>query len=126
MRTTTTIFVLLLLHCSFLGAQTFEWAKQIGGTSSDISKSIAVDASGNVYTAGYFYDTTDFDPGVGVYNLVASTTLASIFVSKVDAAGNFVWAKQVQGTGQSWGLAVALDQAVNVYVTGLFGGMADF
>ena len=76
----------------------FIWAKQMGGIfSSDRGNSIAVDASGNVYTTGLFVLTGDFDPGPGFANLAAPDDNA-IFVSKLDALGNFVWAKQLGGT----------------------------
>ena len=52
----------------------------MGGTSSDIAYSIALDALGNVYTTGIFNGIADFDPGVGTYTLNSST--GSFFVSK--------------------------------------------
>jgi hypothetical protein len=100
----------------------FVWAKRMGGTEGDHSRSIAVDGSGNVYTTGVFQDTADFDPGAGVYNLAALTL--GTFVSKLDAWGNFVWAKQLGS--DSFGLGVVVDKACNVYTTGRFSGTGDF
>ncbi|MBL0073077.1 MAG: SBBP repeat-containing protein [Bacteroidetes bacterium] len=54
------------------------WAKQLGGISYDYATSIAVDAAGNVYTAGSFEGTADFDPGSGTFNLTASSSNADI------------------------------------------------
>ena len=58
------------------------WAKSFGGSSSDRGQSISVDASGNVYTTGYFIDTVDFDPGSGTSILVPNGN-ADVFVQKL-------------------------------------------
>ncbi|MFC1735979.1 SBBP repeat-containing protein [Candidatus Hydrogenedentota bacterium] len=101
------------------------WARAMGGTSGDFGYAIAVGGSGNVYTTGHFYGTADFDPGPGTYNL----TLVGeddMFVSKLDSAGTFVWAKQFGGVESDFGLSVAVDGAGNVYTTGYFEGTTDF
>ena len=98
---------------------TFQWAKGIGGIGNDNGKSIAIDVAGNVYTIGYFNDTTDFDPGAGVYYLKGG----GCFISKLDASGNFVFAKRIANSN---GYAIAIDTNNNVYITGSFGGTVDF
>src|SRR5215510_10181602 len=60
----------------------FLWAKSMGGLFSDIATNIATDSNGNIYMTGFFSDTVDFDPGVGVVNLT-STGQNDIFVSKL-------------------------------------------
>lgn len=59
---TKTITAICLLAASTINAQTFDWAKSFGSFSSDEGNSITVDASGNVYTVGYFRGSVDFDP----------------------------------------------------------------
>jgi hypothetical protein len=44
----------------------FIWARTWGGTGGDEGWGVGFDGSGNVYTAGYFYYTVDFDPCAGV------------------------------------------------------------
>ncbi len=103
----------------------FIWAKSMGGLSQDISYSITTDATGNVYSTGFFQGTADFDPGVGVFNL-GSAGGVDIFISKLDASGNFVWAKKIGGTLSDQGKSITLDTNGNVYITGSFEGTADF
>ena len=106
-------------------AGNFVWSKQMGGTQFEEGNSITVDASGNVITTGYFNGTVDFDPGPAVFNL-SSFGDEDIFVSKFNAAGNFIWAKQMGGIQSEEGNSLAVDAAGNVYITGHFYGTADF
>ncbi len=102
----------------------FVWAKQLGTLT--IAEGVAVDVDGNVYTVGYFQNTADFDPGPGVYNLVASGSSQDAFISKLDAAGDFVWAKQLGGTSDELAYDVAVDAGGDVCTVGRFSGTADF
>jgi hypothetical protein len=121
------LIILLILLSLFIdsNAQTFAWAKSLGGTNSDYSASIAIDVAGNVYTTGYFLGTADFNPGAGTSNLT-STGRSDIYVSKLDASGNFLWAKRIGGNSWDDGSGVSLDAAGNIYITGHFSGTADF
>ncbi|MBA3683546.1 MAG: hypothetical protein H0W73_20630 [Bacteroidetes bacterium] len=105
------------------GQINFDWAKSMGGTSYDQANAITTDAQGNVYTTGNFYGTPDFDPGPSTYTL---GSLGGIFISKLDANGNFVWAKDINGAIHNTGLSIAVDAAGNVYTTGHFKSTSDF
>ncbi len=125
------LFLIFIIPSLFLKAQapTFQWAKQMGGASNDYGRSIVVDVSGNVISSGLFYGTADFDPGIGTYSLTAtSSNNQDIFISKLDASGNFTWAKNVGGVGTSYisSEEIALDGLNNIYVTGYFQGTVDF
>jgi hypothetical protein len=105
------------------------WAKQVATSiTDDAIDDVAVDQAGNVYLAGWFTGTADFDPSAtGVANLsaVGAATDADAFVSKLNADGSFAWAKQFGGNGiDDQTDSVAVDNAGNVYSTGLFGGNA--
>jgi len=106
------------------------WAKTYGSNST-VAQGITIDNLGNVYATGGFIGTADFDPGPGVFNLVAATASEhDIYILKLDANGNFVWAKGVIG-GTWWdnGHKLELDAAGNVYVVGRYyfqGGPRDF
>ncbi|ULQ54676.1 SBBP repeat-containing protein [Flavihumibacter fluvii] len=104
------------------------WAKQAGKmTSSRVyGSSIAVDHGGNVYTAGNFNGTADFDPGPGEYNMSnSSITHQSIYIFKLDKKGEFIWARQMGDTSLSMDVAITLDPVGNVYAAGNFSGEID-
>lgn len=102
------------------------WVKQMGGTNSDVANCLTVDNSGNVYSAGYFVGTADFDPGPSTYTFTSAASNLDIFISKLDASGNFVWAKQMGGTASDQVKSIEVDANGNVYTTGIFMGTADF
>jgi gliding motility-associated-like protein len=106
----------------------FVWAKSTSGSSgTPWSRSIDTDGSGNVIVTGYFPGTLDFDPGVATFNLT-STGDYDVFISKLDASGNFVWAHSIGGsTAQpDYGMGLAVDASGNIVTTGSFNGTADF
>ncbi|HRE58870.1 MAG TPA: SBBP repeat-containing protein [Candidatus Kapabacteria bacterium] len=103
----------------------FIWAKTFGGNDFDQSYSIAIDAESNVYSIGDFVGTVDFDPGTGVANLSAVKD-GDIFIQKLDAQGNFIWAKSFGGEGHNFGSSIDVDAANNIYTTGLFRNTVDF
>jgi hypothetical protein len=104
---------------------TYVWARQFGGSTSDSSYGVAVDASGNTYITGDFFSTADFDPGAGTANM-ESAGGTDAFVVKLNASGTYVWARQLGGTSYDYGFDVAVDASGNTYVTGSFFGTADF
>lgn len=103
----------------------FIWIQQMGGSSADQAREIALDIMGNIYTTGTFGGTADFDPGASTATL---TTMGNqdVFVSKLDSSGNFVWVKQFGGINTEQAYGIALDTMGNIYTTGAFSGLCDF
>ncbi len=99
------------------------WAKSIGSGSTDDGLGIATDIMGNVFVTGYFQDSADFDPGPGTQTLTA-TGDKDIYILNLDGSGNFVWAKQVGGTGADAGNDINIDISGGIYVTGYFSGFS--
>lgn len=64
------------------------WALNIGSNYSQAGTDIEIDATGNIYTSGWFTWTCDFDPGPGIYNLTATgpniIDSADVFVLKLN------------------------------------------
>ena len=67
------------------------WVKQFTGDYYKEGKCISLDNSGNVYTAGFFGGTVDFDPGPDTFNVTGSSY--TVFLSKLNNQGEFVWVK---------------------------------
>jgi hypothetical protein len=93
------------------------WAKSAGGTVDDVPYSVAVDASGNAFIAGYFEsDTLSF----GSDSLTNTGSASDIFLTKYDANGNVLWARKAGGTHLDYGTSVAVDDSGNAYMAGYF------
>ena len=102
----------------FAQSPNYLWAKSAGGTSSDWGKSVATDASGNVFVCGVF---ESLSITFGSYTLTnASASSGDIFLVKYDASGNVIWAKSAGGTDDDYGYSVATDASGNTFVTGRF------
>jgi hypothetical protein len=100
----------------------FIWAKQIGGIGVEQASTVQIDSLGNIYIGGIFDNSVDFDPGIGIYNLVPSGSIAG-FLCKLDSQGNFIWAKQYDNAKI---YAMSIGHSSNIYVTGTFSGNQDF
>lgn len=101
------------------------WAKKIGASLDDWGLSVALDTFGNMYAAGVFSGTVDFDPGVDTSILVSMGSI-DIFIVKLDNNGNFIWAKSIGSSLGDIGLYLTVDSFNNIYLTGSFSGTADF
>jgi SdrD B-like domain/Secretion system C-terminal sorting domain len=125
-----TFFLLLSTYLSFSQTATVNWAKQFGGASISETKfqSTVLDAAGNIYVAGTFVGTADFDPGPGVFNLTSAGTTNSVdaYILKLDPTGNLLWVKQIENESISQSFSIAVDLMGNVYITGMFQYSADF
>ncbi len=98
------------------------WAKSIGGKFTDMATSIAIDASENIYITGNFRDTADFDPDTTVFNLISNGS-QNIFICKLNANGNFSWARSIAAYSSN---SLCIDAIGNVLFTGVYAGTVDF
>lgn len=103
-------------------AGTLAWISTAGGTDADIPNSMAADNSGNVAITGQFIGASTFGATTLTSMVNPSTSLSSIdvFTTKVDGAGNFLWAEQGAAPNTDRGLDIDTDAAGNVYITGQF------
>lgn len=127
MKTRISLIFIYLLSIQALLAQIpiFEWAKSMGGDGPAIGRSIAVDATGNIYTIGTFVGPADFDPNNGI-TLLSSEGVDDIFIQKLDPSGNLLWVKQMGGISEEYAPSIVVDDFGNVYSTGTFERDVDF
>ncbi len=87
-----------------------QWASRYTSAGNNVDRAVdlARDTSGNVVVTGTSWNGTDFD----------------IVTVKYDAAGNELWNRAYNGAAAGFdeGRAIAVDQAGNVYVTGVTEG----
>jgi len=96
------------------------YSTYLGGSGVDQGKSVAVDASGNIYVAGAT-TSSDFPTTVGV---VQSSLNGGndVFVTKLDPNGGaLVYSTYLGGSGDEQATHIAIDSAGNSYVTGVTG-----
>jgi hypothetical protein len=103
----------------------YVFSKRMGDYYDDHAGSLAVDASGNVFVAGYFQGTVDFNPGVGTASLT-SAGVEDIFFAKYDASGNYIFAKRIGSISTDKANAMVIDGNSNIYLTGYFNLTVDF
>lgn len=80
---------------------------------------IRIDANGDIYLRGIFGGTVDFDPGAGVSNM---TGMSAMCIVKLDAGGNFVWAKQIDVLGAYQYGDLSVDGSGNVFASAYVNG----
>ena len=75
------------------------WARQFGEVAFAKGNRVVVDSKGNSYVVGVFSDTANFGSESNHPVTLISDGLTDMFVSKYDSAGNFLWVKQIKGSG---------------------------
>lgn len=115
--------LLLLLLLPLLGICQIDvpkWVDDIGGPGSNcISSAVQVDEQNNIYVAGFFNGTADFDPSPAVYNLTATGTFDT-FVAKYTTDGKFIWAVRVGGGDYTQVNSMGVDKDGNPIISGQF------
>lgn len=105
-------------------AGNFIWVKILTGPGWDVNTHIEFNA-GSLFVSGYFEDSVDVDPGVGV-DMRTSMGQNDALVQKLDTAGNLIWARTFGGGGFDQASTIKLDQAGNIYVSDFFQNTVDF
>ena len=104
------------------------WAKGFGGSGGENIAGLALDADRNVYLAGNFFGTVDFNPTPGAANVFPLSSNGSFdaFVLTLNTSGDFVRAVNFGGVGEEVVRGIAVDASGSAHTTGYFTGTADF
>jgi hypothetical protein len=100
------------------------WAKIFGSTSYESPTSVALSPTGEIVIGGIYSGVTDMDPGPGSFILNADGWDDS-FILKLDASGNFIWAKGFLGSGFDMLREIGIDASGNIYGGGDFDELLD-
>ena len=97
----------------------WQWVTPGNSAGTGYNYGLALDSSGNVYAAGYFYSDAKF----------GSTTMsnkgsADIYLAQLNSSGKFSKAKSFSGLGvtSDYTTAITQDSSGNTYITGYFSG----
>jgi hypothetical protein len=98
------------------------WAHQAGGIDDDTGRGIALDQVGNTYVTGRFIGTVTF----GSTTLRSVANSQDIFLVKYSPSGVVEWATSAGSDNTDSGIAIAIDAANNIYITGYYNGACSF
>jgi len=96
------------------------WASFYGGNDAEGGWSLATDACGNLFEAGYVQSTSFFPVlNAGTYFQGTNAGSWDAYILKFDNAGMSVWATYYGGTAGEFAQAIEIDPSGNAWVTGM-------
>lgn len=108
------------------------WAKRLGGRETiipaatwNMGLTAKTSKNGDVYIGGYYSGSVDFDPGPNNYTL-PTDGYHDLFILKLNALGDFIWAKRAGSSSYELVEDLALDDLGNIYAIGVFSETLDF
>lgn len=103
------------------------WVKSFGGLGTETigassGRGLFVDANNRIYLTGSFVGTVDF----GGTTLTSKREEEDVYFAKLDSAGAVIWAKSAGSNSSDFGIDICVDQAGNVFITGVHDGTIYF
>jgi hypothetical protein len=94
------------------------WASQLGSTGNETVQNLAIGKDGSTYLTGYFLGPDPFSP------LPVQSQGNDFYLAKLDANGQFQWARTVSSISTDRGWDVSCDGNGQVFVSGEYGNGA--
>lgn len=108
----------------------FIWAQNTGGSGDVIAYNITSDSQNNIYLAGGFDGSADFDFSAAGTNSLTTMNSGNtdIFLAKYDLNGGYILAKNLGGGSANGDNAysINLDASDNIYIAGCYANTIDF
>ncbi|WP_070137930.1 T9SS type A sorting domain-containing protein [Crocinitomix algicola] len=102
------------------------WTNTLKGYGeSDGPFAMTTDVFENVLVTGYFTDSIDFSTGEEE-EMHYSNGNRDVFIQKLNAEGELIWAKTIGGSGSDYPLCIVTDASANIYIGGGFRESMDF
>lgn len=95
------------------------WVKQFGGTESNGSSALSFNQDGDLFVGGSFFGTIVLN--TETYN---AGTILNSFIMKLNASGDIVWSKEIDGIDWNNVYGITIDMQNNCIVGGYFTGSA--
>lgn len=94
------------------------WAVFFEGYLGDEGYDVDCDTQGNIYLAGEYHGTNDFDPAPNTTNALKSRGSDDLYVVSLDANGDFRWVRSAGGDMYESGQMLTVDSMGNIFVGG--------
>jgi hypothetical protein len=107
------------------------WAKAWGSDKDDFCTAVVRGIADDIYIAGIFQSTVDFNPGLNIESRTA-TGICDVFLSKFSLNGDFQWVRTWGGplTGsnpiEDFASSLDCDNSGNLCIGGYFTSTVDF
>lgn len=104
---------------------TFVWSKTFENGYSR-PKGVDLDENDNLYVAGGFSGTPDFDPGVATVNHTSSDNFDDVYVAILDSDGLYLSSFFFGTTSDDRAESISVINSDEFYISGFFNGTVDF
>ena len=109
------------------------WCRTIGGAGNDDAKSICLGPNGSIVVSGQFQDEAEFHPKTPEARLATEDGQRNQYLLKLDAAGEFVWVRDLgprnrillDKVSDNAATCVRVDDSGRIYTVSMIRGKAD-